>query len=137
MMAAVTIFYFVVIYFSMRMSVAFPDAALGRRGLIGEAFERTKGNGWRLSAYGLLVQVSALAALSLGTFAIGLLAGLFENFLAGTESDLTIKVVTALALPLVVFQSMLTITMLSVAYREIVGLPADGSAGASGEAAPA
>jgi len=104
----------------IRVSVAFPDAALGEGGSIGAAYRRTTGNAWRLLGYSLIVQIPLSVVVALVQMA---LAGAFAALL-GASAKL---VVTVLMLPLSLYVAMIGITMLSVAYRELVGLPQPGS----------
>lgn len=124
-------------YFVMRMSVAFPDAAIGQQGGIAKAWESTAGNAWRLWGYGVLVQFLAMAVTWCGGFAMGLVMGLFFLLTRLNMVELATKIAVTLTLPFMLFQLMAMVTMLSVAYREIVGLPADAAAELANEAAPA
>ncbi len=111
----------VAIYFGftvwlIRVSIAFPDAALGEGGSIGAAFRRTAGNGWHLLGYSLIIQIPLSIGVGLVQMAlVGALAALL-----GASAKL---VVTVLMLPISLYVAMIGITMLSVAYRELVGLP--------------
>lgn len=123
----------VAIYFGftvwlIRVSVAFPDAALGKGGSIGAAYRRTTGNAWRLLGYSLIVQVPLSIGVALVQMAI---AGALAAVL-GASAKL---VVIVLMLPVSLYVAMIGITMLSVAYRELVGLPPEAQGEPSAEAA--
>lgn len=100
----------------IRVSIAFPDAALGQGGAIRAAFDRTAGNGWRLFGYSLLVQLP----LSIG---VGLVQMALAGALAALLGASAKLVVVLLMLPISLYVAMIGVTMLSVAYRELVGLP--------------
>jgi hypothetical protein len=129
--------YVAIAYLVARMFVAFPDAALGHSGSIVEAFTRTDDNMGRLLIYTVLIQIGALAV----SLFVGLGTTIVVNTLVQPASlkALTFAMVGASVIyfPVFIFNLMVGITMLSVAYREIVGLPPDAAAALANEAAPA
>ncbi|MEP1904864.1 MAG: hypothetical protein ABJJ29_14755 [Nitratireductor sp.] len=113
---SITVVYLVVLTVFIRMMVALPDAAVGGRGRVIETFRRTKGNSWRLLGAFLLLLLTAFILMLVASFVMGALGMLG---LAGTVIG---GIVYAAAY---LFSLMIQITMLSVAYREIIGLPED------------
>ena len=106
-----------------RLSLALPDVALGGRGKLGEAWNRTSGNSWNMLGYWVLVQAIVGIGASLIDMAITALIGSqFDTFT-------TNMVVAIITLPVSVYVLMIGVTMLSVAYREIVGFPQGGDTG--------
>jgi hypothetical protein len=115
-------FYFWAMALYMRFSLALPDAALGMGGRVRTIFKATKGNGLRLLGY-FLVFGLALSLISIVTILV-----------IGIAASVVVKIVgiqVALVLGLIVYAAlymyflMTGITMLSVAYRELVGLTSE------------
>ncbi len=104
----------------VRISIALPDAALGGRGSVRATFSRTEGNSWRLLGYNFLVQlVLMVISLVYSLLLMLVIAALFSDR-TGTGATL---ISILLNIPIYLYSSMVGVTMLSVAYREIVGLP--------------
>jgi len=101
-----------------RIVLALPDAAVGRKGSIEAIFETTRGNTLRLAALllvtGLVVQVIDTAAVNVAEAA---------EAWGGPDNPWFALLWLAIYVPLSFFGIMLYFTSLSVAYREIVGLP--------------
>jgi len=103
----------------LRLMLALPDVAVGvDRGVI-DTWRATGGNTWRIAGYALLIYIPMFIV-----FAI------LERLILGTteavadSSGMVIAATTVLlAVALYLYFLMTQITMLSVAYREIVGLP--------------
>lgn len=115
--------YLFLIYVIVRLSVALPDAAMGE-GSIRKAWNKTRGNGWRLLGYTIIVQLISIIVMQIVSAVVNLALGT-----ASETADITaILVSIAIQLPLYVYFLMIGVTMLSVAYREIVGLPGEGRA---------
>jgi len=118
--AAVIVGYIVATAIFFRLGMALPDAAAGGKGRIEDMIERTRGNTWRLIWLNTFILVG-----------MGVLAAVYDvvvNFVLELEalSGMPLFVLAMLLnVPLVLYVSMLSVTMLSVAYREIVGLPDD------------
>lgn len=116
---AIFVLFFLLLMLIARISLALPDSAVGGEGSLGTMFDRSKGNSWRLIGYHVLI--------TLGLFLISLIYGLvlgllpIERTLDDIQMLLGISVL--LNIPLQLFTSMIGVTSLSVAYREIVGLP--------------
>lgn len=101
----------------MRVSLALPDASVGGKGGIESMIFRTRGNTWRLIWFNTLI----LIPMSVLAVVYGWVANLVVGLdLAGVPPLLLSHLAN---LPLTLYLSMLSVTMLSVAYREIVGLP--------------
>jgi hypothetical protein len=96
--------------------IALPDAALGQGGRVMEAFRRTRGNSWRLLGAFLILLVTAAILMVIAGLVLGALSGIG---LVGTVIG------DILYAGVYLFSLMVQITMLSVAYREIVGMPGE------------
>ncbi|MBX3505920.1 MAG: hypothetical protein KF895_10615 [Parvibaculum sp.] len=123
--AAIAAGYVIATGLLMRMSLALPDASIGGKGGIEDMIDRTRGNTWRLVGFNTLILLAMLP--------ISVLYGFAAEFVMGLEiGGLSPTLLAALInMPLTLYLSMLSITMLSVAYREIVGLPGFGEPQAS------
>lgn len=122
--AAVVVFYPACIYLAARLTVAFPAVALGQDASFRKAMEETRGNGWRLLGYTLLVQIAVALAVMIFGAVVGAVAGLILALLLPPDAVRhLIGYINILTLPAVLYQLMVGVTMMSVAYREIVGLP--------------
>ena len=99
-----------------RLMIALPDAAVGQGGRVLEMFRRTRGNSWRLLGAFILLFLIGGVAMGLAGVVFGLLAGI--GFVG-------VLVAGLLYAGVYLFFLMMQITMLSVSYREIIGLPAD------------
>ena len=125
--------FFLLMLLFVRISIALPDAALGGRGSVRVTFERTEGNSWRLLGYNILVQL----ALMVVSLIYGLLATLILGSVFADSTNGAAMLTSALLnIPIYLYSSMIGVTMLSVAYREIVGLP-DGEGPTGAEPASA
>lgn len=123
-----------------RSALVLPHVALGNRSEIREIWRRTKGNGLRLAGYFISVVFTATIATFLVLLPVYSLFGI--GFFSGPEQLIQLRenmpwmlVQYAIGIPFGLIWTMLSITMLSVAYREIIGLP--GGEGASAGAEPA
>ncbi|WP_421861969.1 hypothetical protein [Parvibaculum sp.] len=124
--------FFLLMLLFVRISIALPDAALGGRGSVRATFDRTEGNSWRLLGYNVLVQL----ALMVVSLIYSLIAGLvLMSVFADSTNGAAMLTSALLNIPIYLYSSMIGVTMLSVAYREIVGLP--GGEGAPAAAEPA
>ncbi len=111
--------YFWLFIFVTRLSLALPDVALGGKGALGQAWDRSRDNGWRLLGYWILVQAAVgIGAKIIDVIVFALISQVLDAFTANI-------VATVVTLPVSIYVLMIGVTMLSVAYREIVGLPAD------------
>ena len=113
-----------------RLSLVLPHVAIGQPSNLRFIWDHTRGNSWRMIGYMLLISLLA---------SLGVLALLLVNWLLGIPMEQTPEALRELLehptsywiasivdLPIQIAWVMLTITMLSVAYREIIGLaPAD------------
>ena len=97
-----------------RLMIALPDAALGRGGRVIEIFRQTHGNSWRLLGAFIVLFLVGMIAFAVSGIILALLASI------GAVGMLVGGIVYAGAY---LFFLMVQITMLSVAYREIIGLP--------------
>jgi hypothetical protein len=111
--------YLIITGIVMRMSLALPDAAVGGKGGIENMIDRTRGNTWRLIWFNTLMLLAVSVIVLLNDFA--------TKFVVGLEPEGVSPLLLAILVnvPLTLYVSMLSVTMLSVAYREIVGLPGD------------
>lgn len=110
----------------MRLMLALPDAAIGQTGRVFSIFKATRGNTWRMLGCSLLVGIPAF----LGTAVV---IGVF----VAVPSPFGALLAAVIGTAAYIYFLMTQVTMLSVAYREIVGLPTDASAAVAGETAPA
>ena len=106
-----------------RLMLALPDASVSRGGRAFAVFSASAGNGWRL--LGLFVLVALVY------FVVSYVILEILRFLAGAfgindfSSPALLIPAVVLYLGLYLFAVMTQVTMLSVAYREIIGLPDD------------
>lgn len=108
--------YLLIIGFFMRLMLALPDAAIGLSGNVRAILKATQGNTWRMVGYAVLI------GLLYGVMMIGLILILaIVGAVLGTGPALAVSAIVGTAAYF--YFVMLSITMLSVAYREIVGLP--------------
>jgi hypothetical protein len=121
-----------------RLVLVLPHVAIGQPSNLRFIWKQTHGNSWRILGYTLLVSLLAF---------VGLLLMLLVNWLLGmpmaqtpealkdmVDHPTAFLIAGVVDLPIQMAWVMLTITMLSVAYREIIGLPAD--VDTSGDARP-
>ena len=114
-----------------RLILVLPHVAIGQPSNLRFIWNHTRGNSWRILGYTFLVSLLAM---------VGLLLMLLVNWLLGMPMAQTPEALKDMLdhptafliagivdLPIQIAWVMLTITMLSVAYREIIGLPADAS----------
>ncbi len=101
----------------LRMMLALPGVSIGSASKVFSILSATAGNTWRMVGYALLIGIAY------GLIALGLVVVLSLIAAAlGGGAALTV-LVAAVGLAAYFYFLMLQITMLSVAYREIVGLP--------------
>jgi len=110
---------------STRLTLALPDAAMGNGGSFMGVFEESAGNGFRLSGLFLLIGLLTIIPLAVISVLVAPYNSPLESVLGATGSYV-LSVATRSLVSLYVL--MLNITAISVAYREIIGLP-----GAAGE----
>ncbi|MEN6544402.1 hypothetical protein [Parvibaculum sp.] len=133
---AAVIVYLALIYLAARLTVAFPAAAIGQDASFRKAMEDTRGNGWRLLGYTLLVQLVVVIAVTIFGVIVGAIAGGVIAVLLTPEAvEPMIRYIDILTLPAILYQLMIGVTMMSVAYREIVGLPQHSAPDAPGDEA--
>jgi hypothetical protein len=101
----------------LRMMLALPEVSVGGRGKVFSILSASEGNTWRMLGYGLVI-VLAYGLIALG---LALVLSLLAAVLGG--GALLTVLIAAAGLGAYFYFLMLQITMLSVAYREIVGLP--------------
>ena len=103
----------------LRLMISLPDVAVGvDRGVI-DTWRATGGNTWRIAGYALLIYIPMFIV-----FAIleRLVLGTTET-VADSGGMVVAAITVLLGVALYLYFLMTQITMLSVAYREIVGLP--------------
>ena len=109
--------YLYVLGVMLRMMLALPDVSIGGAGKVFSILSATAGSTWRMVGYALLI------GFAYGLIALGLVIVLSLLAAAlGGGAVLTV-LISAAGLGAYFYFLMLQITMLSVAYREIVGLP--------------
>lgn len=110
---------------AVRTSLALPDAALGRGGRVLFVLHATSGNGFRLFWATLftvlLTSFIAIIADALVQLCLGIFVKTGER-----AAGVSVVVSFVIALATYFFNLMAQITVLSVAYREIIGLPSSG-----------
>lgn len=106
-----------------RFMLALPDASLGQGGRVFAMFGASAGNSWRLFALILLVGLSIFAFAFVVAVVLGLAVKAFGIEMAASPAAVAVAAIVYLAAYL--YFLMAQITMLSVAYREIIGLPAE------------
>ncbi|MCE9651058.1 MAG: hypothetical protein K8R18_15675 [Parvibaculum sp.] len=112
-------FYFWVLTVYMRASLALPDAAVGMGGRVGAVFKASSGNGVRLVGYVLLIALALMVVTGVAMFGLGVVAAVLAKF----DARISLAIGLIAYVGLYMYFLMIGITMLSVAYREIVGLP--------------
>lgn len=108
---------------SMRISMALPNAALGGPAPVFRAFMAAHGNTWRLVLCDLVVRVCETATMFALAVACAVVSGFAPAEFGNLEGVAGFAALFVLGLPLFLYLLMLRLTLLSVAYREIVGLP--------------
>ncbi|MDZ4381624.1 MAG: hypothetical protein U0942_09810 [Parvibaculum sp.] len=119
---AIVALYLFIVGLILRLMMGLPDAAVGQSGRIFRAFGATRGNTWRLGGYAVLVGFLTFLVL----LAEILIVGFFLRYILWQSPLVWALVVVVVAAASYFYFLMLQITMLSVAYREIVGLPVSG-----------
>ena len=109
--------YLLVLGVLMRMMLALPDAAIGLPGKVLAVLAATQGNTWRMVGYTLLIGLLYGVVVLVLIFVLAILGGIL-----GT-GPAVLAIWGVLGAAAYFYFLMLSITMLSVAYREIVGLP--------------
>tara|TARA_R110002074_G_C12407077_1_gene654697 strand:- start:202 stop:1107 length:906 start_codon:yes stop_codon:yes gene_type:complete len=104
-----------------RLMLALPDASVSRGGRIFAVFSASAGNGWRLLGLFALVALVYFVVSYVIIEVLRLLAGTFG--INDFSSPALLIPAVVLYLGLYLFAVMTQVTMLSVAYREIIGLP--------------
>ena len=127
----VTLVYIFLLMWIFRVSLALPDAATGGSLKVRSVYSKTSGNAWRILGYTLLVQLGAGILYAVATAIVHFLVKAVMSAAMPAAVESTKLVTLVLCLPLALYMAMIGVTMLSVAYREIIGLPA-----ASGDVLP-
>jgi hypothetical protein len=107
----------------LRLMLALPDAALGLGGRIKFIFGASAGNAWRLFGLFLMIGLLVMIAFTILGVVFGQFALLIQR-MGWANSPLMTAIGTAAYAAIYLYFLMAQITMLSVAYREIIGLPA-------------
>lgn len=126
--SAVLLFLIVILPVIARLSLVLPHVAVGNLSRIGDVWEATTGNGLRLVAYFLSVVLTVSGGSFILIAAISAILGFevipsVEGIIQRANDPRWIFMSFVISVPFTLVWTMLTITMLSVAYREIVGLP--------------
>jgi len=107
----------------MRLSLALPDVALGGKGSLRDMFARTANHGMQLLGYALLIFLCLFVVIIAASFVLSLLLiAVMGAEMIQTPTPETQIIMQIVQLPVTVFTMMIGVTMLSVAYREIIGL---------------
>jgi hypothetical protein len=114
--------YFWLISLFMRLMLALPDASVGQGGRLRAVFKASAGNGWRMLGLALLLGVVTIIGLMVVLFLLGLAIGLLHRADDGVSIVAIIGGVVVYIAAYLYFL-MTQVTMLSVAYREIIGSP--------------
>ena len=117
--------YLYILGFMLRTMLALPDASIGGTGKVFVIFSRSQGNTWRMAGYALMI------GFAYGLIVLGLVLVLSLLAAALGGGAIMTALVVAAGLAAYFYFLMLQITMLSVAYREIVGLPGGYEGGAT------
>lgn len=131
----IVIGYAVFIAMIFRVSLALPDAAIGGRSVLA-VLRGTRGNTWRILAYVLLVVLASIVLTFVITLVVSLAVAAMAAF-GGLGQIVGVGAGTVFGIAVYAYLLMLQITMLSVAYREIVGLPGDAGPAIASEPFPA
>ncbi|MAB12671.1 hypothetical protein [Parvibaculum sp.] len=109
----------------LRGALVLPHAALGEGSRLGDVFGRSSGNGLRLLGLVVLLYLPFMLLIVVALIASG--GSLFRLATGLTVDGLGVTwILTSLVGTAIYFYAvMLQVTMLSVSYREIVGLPED------------
>lgn len=109
----------------LRGALVLPHAAIGEGSRLGDVFGRSSGNGLRLLGLAVLLYLPFMLLMVVVLLASG--GSLFQLSAGLTIDGLGVTwILTSLIGTAIYFYAvMLQVTMLSVAYREIVGLPED------------
>jgi hypothetical protein len=107
----------------MRLSLVLPDIALGGKGSLREMFARTSRHGMQLLGYALLMLLCLFVVIVAASFVVSLvLIAIMGADAIRTPTPQTQIIMQVIQLPVSVFAMMIGVTMLSVAYREVIGL---------------
>jgi hypothetical protein len=127
MIATYFVAIFALLIVSCRLTLVLPHVALGNPSELRFIWDKTRGNIWRLFGYFLLMMLSFLLVMIAVQVLLGLIFGMpladpkaSRDLIHGSWKTLAM---VAIWIPVQMLWMMLSITMLSVAYREIVGLP--------------
>lgn len=114
--------YFWLISLFMRLMLALPDASVGQGGRLRAVFKASTGNGWRMLALALLLGVVTIIGLIVALFLLGLAVGLL---LRADDGVSLVAIIGGVVVYVAAYHYFLMtqVTMLSVAYREIIGSP--------------
>ncbi|MDO8838278.1 MAG: hypothetical protein Q7V31_05065 [Parvibaculum sp.] len=118
-----------------RMALALPGAAVSRMG-IASALRETRGNSWRILSYVVLVFLASAAFAFITTLVVSVILGALAS-IGGAMLTISLVAGTTYVAALYAYLLMLQVTMLSVAYREIISLPGEVPAEGAPEPFPA
>jgi len=107
----------------LRLSLAMPDVALGGSGSLRDIFARTAGMGMHILAYAVLILLGIILVAFVASVILGLLFAATIGVEAARDPTPSVRLLMDIVkLPVSVFGMMIGVTMLSVAYRELIGL---------------
>jgi len=113
--------YALMLAFVIRLMLALPGAAVGAGKGVIETLRASGGNMWRIAGYTLLIYVP----FTIGVVLIQYIVAAALDAADGAGGVLGAVFAAIVALAVYLYFVITQITMLSVAYREIVGLPDD------------
>jgi len=107
----------------LRLSMAMPDVALGGAGSLRDMFARTAGMGMQILAYAVLILLGIILVAVIASTVLGIVFAATVGLEAARDPSPSVRLLMDIAkLPVSVFGMMIGVTMLSVAYRELIGL---------------
>ena len=109
--------YLLILGLSLRLMLALPDVAIGLPGKVRAVLAATQGNTWRMVGYALLIGLVYGVVILVLILVLAILGGVLG------AGPLVLAISGVVGIAAYFYFVMLSVTMLSVAYREIVGLP--------------
>ena len=116
--------YFLAFGLLMRLMLALPDASVGAGGRVFAIFRASEGNTWRLLGLVLLLGFVTSIVIAVAFMAVGALANA-AGVASLSSSPVFIAASIVVGLAIYLYFVMAQVTVLSVAYREIIGMPGD------------
>jgi len=108
---------------SMRLWLVLPDAALTGRRKVFATFMASQGNTWRLVICYFAIHICRVASFIALCFLCGVVPAASLESYGKLEGAIAFSALFVFGLPLYLYLLMLEVGLVSVAYREIIGLP--------------